>query len=68
MRTKRKVNLHGSEEYTILKNVDNCLKIEIDTTKSNVMDIIKQIDEDEIIDINISNIPLENIITEIYKK
>lgn len=68
VRTKRKVNLHGSEEYTILKNVDNCLKIEIDTTKSNVMDIIKQIDEDEIIDINISNIPLENIITEIYKK
>ena len=68
VRTKRKINLRGSEEYTILKNVDNCLKIEIDTTKSNVMDIIKKIDEDEILDINISNIPLENIITKIYKK
>ena len=68
VRTKRKINLQGSEEYTILKNVDNCLKIEIDTTKSNVMDIIKKIDEDEILDINISNIPLENIITKIYKK
>ena len=68
VRTKKKINLHNSEEYKIIKNSDNSLKIELDTTKSNVMNIIKQIDEEEILDINISNIPLENIITEIYKK
>ena len=68
VRTKKKINLHNSEEYKIIKNADNSLKIELDTTKSNVMNIIKQIDEEEILDINISNIPLENIITEIYKK
>lgn len=67
VRTNKKINFKSDNGYTVLKNVDNNLKIEVDTTKTNIMDIIKQIDANEIIDINISNIPLENIITEIYK-
>ena len=39
----------------------------IDSKKKNVTDVIKLIDSDNIIDINISNIPLEDIITKIYK-
>ena len=43
-------------------------KIEVDTKKKNVADAIKLLNPDNIVDINISNIPLENIISEIYKK
>jgi len=53
---------------TILKSKNNNLKLEIDTTKKNISDAIKMIDADNILDINISNVPLENIITEIYKE
>ena len=67
VRTNKKINFKSDDGYIVLKNIDNNLKIEVDTTKANIMDIIKQIDANEIIDINISNIPLENIITEIYK-
>ena len=55
---------------SILDNKDkgNNLKVEIDSKKKEVADVIKLLDTDKIIDINISNIPLEDIITSIYKE
>lgn len=68
VKSKKKINMKNEEGIEIIKNNDFSLKLEIDIEKKNVMDIIKLIEPDNIIDINISNIPLENIITEIYKK
>ena len=64
---KEKVNLDDEDGITILKDKGYNLKIEVDTTRRSVADAIKLLDPDKIVDINISNIPLENIISEIYK-
>ena len=68
VKMKEKVNLEDEEGITILKDKGYNLKIEVDTTKKNVTDAIKLLNPDNIIDINISNIPLEEIISNIYKK
>ena len=68
VKMKEKVNLDNEEGINILKDKGYNLKIVVDTTKRNVTDAIKLLNPDNIIDINISNIPLENIISEIYKK
>lgn len=52
---------------TILKDKGYNLKIEVDTTKRSVTDAIKLLNPDNIVDINISNTPLEDIISDIYK-
>lgn len=65
---KEKVNLEDEEGITILKDKGYNLKLEVDTKKKSVADAIKLLNPDNIVDINISNIPLENIISEIYKK
>ena len=67
VKTKESVNLEKEDGIAILKENENSLKIEIESKKKNVTDVIKLIDSDNIIDINISNIPLEDIITKIYK-
>jgi ABC-2 type transport system ATP-binding protein len=64
---KEKVNLDDEEGSTILKDKGYNLKIEVDTQKRSVADAIKLLNPDNIIDINISNIPLEDIISNIYK-
>ena len=64
---KEKINLDEEEGITILKDIGYNLKIEVDTTKRSVGDAIKLLDPDKIVDINISNVPLENIISDIYK-
>lgn len=65
---KEKVNLEDEEGITILKDKGYNLKIEVDTTKRTVADAIKLLNPDNIIDINISNVPLEDIISDIYSK
>ena len=65
---KEKVNLDDEEGITILKDKGYNLKLEVDTKKRSVADAIKLLNPDNIIDINISNIPLEDIISNIYKK
>ena len=65
---KEKVNLDDEEGITILKDKGYNLKIEVDTQKRSVADAIKLLNPDNIVDINISNIPLEDIISNIYKK
>ena len=60
--------MDDEEGITILKDKGYNLKIEVDTKKRSVADAIKLLNPDNIIDINISNIPLEDIISNIYKK
>ena len=67
IKMKEKINLQNEEGITILKNKDCNLKIELDNKKKEIVDVIKMLDVNKIIDINISNIPLEDIITSIYK-
>ena len=68
VKLKEKVNLQNEEGITILKDKGNNLKVEIDSKKKGIADVIKLLDTDKIIDINISNTPLEDIITSIYKE
>ncbi len=56
------------EGITVLKNKKNNYKLEIDLTKKSISDVIKCLNADDIQDINISNVPLEDTITTIYKK
>ncbi len=67
VKLKEKVNLQNEDGISVLKDKGNSLKIEIDIKKKQIVDVIKLLDTDKIIDINISNIPLEDIITSIYK-
>ena len=64
---KEKINLEDEKGIKILKDKGYNLKIEVDLKKKNISDAIKLLDPDKIIDINISNTPLETIISSIYK-
>ncbi len=68
VKLKEPMDLTGEDGITVVKSKGNNLKLEVDITKKSISDAIKLIDADQIIDINISNVPLENIITEIYKE
>ena len=64
---KEIVNLEEEDGITILKDKGYNLKIEVDLKKKSVSDALKLLNTDNIIDINISNVPLEDIISNIYK-
>lgn len=64
---KEKVNLDEEDGINIIRDKDYNLKLEVDLKKKNISDAIKLLNPDNIIDINISNVPLEQIISEIYK-
>lgn len=64
---KEKVNLDDEDGITILKDKGYNLKLEVDTKKRSISDALKLLDPNNIVDINISNIPLEDIISQIYK-
>ncbi len=68
VKLKEPTALEEVEGITVLKSKGSNLKLEVDTTRKSISDAMKLIDADNIIDINISNVPLENIITEIYKE
>ena len=67
VKMKEQINLDDEDGIVILKDKGYNLKIEVDTTKRDISDVINLLDTDKIIDINISNIPLEDIISSIYK-
>ena len=67
VKMKEKINLNDQDGIKIIKDKGHNLKIELDGQKKSVTDIIKMLNADNIVDINISSIPLEDIITEIYK-
>ena len=68
VKLKEKINLQNEDGISVIKDKGNNLKVEIDCKKKGVADVIKLLDTDKIIDINISNIPLEDMITSIYKE
>lgn len=59
--------LQAGEGITVLKQKGGHVKFEVDTEKMPISDALHLIGGENVEDINISNIPLENIITEIYK-
>ena len=67
VKMNEKVNLDDEDGLTILKDKGYNLKIEVDTKKRSVADALKLLNTDNIVDINISNTPLEDIISDIYK-
>ena len=67
VKMKEKVNLEDVDGITILKDKDYNLKLEVDLKKKSISDAIDLLNTDNIADINISNVPLEEIISEIYK-
>ena len=67
VKSKEKIDFNDEDGITILKEKETNLKLEIDTRKKNLSDVLKLIDPDNIVDINISNTPLEQIISEIYR-
>ncbi|MBQ7105446.1 MAG: ATP-binding cassette domain-containing protein [Bacilli bacterium] len=62
------INLKEEEGIEVIKAKEHNLKISVDTSKRKISEVIDLIGTDKIIDMNISNEPLENIITEIYKE
>lgn len=52
---------------TILKRKGGHIKLEVDTSVMKINDALRSIDAEYVEDINISNIPLEDIIMEIYR-
>lgn len=67
IKLKEKINFEDVEGINVIKEKNTGIKLEIDTKKKDISDVLKIINPDNIIDINISNIPLEEIISEIYK-
>ena len=67
VRLKDSIDLDGVSGVTVIKNNAKNLKLEIDTGIINTARIIEILGLENINDINISNIPLENIITNIYR-
>ena len=68
VKMKEKVSINDEEGINVLKDKGYNLKVEVDISKRSVTDVIKLLNPDNIIDINISNVPLEEIISSIYKK
>ena len=53
---------------TVVKKKGNAVRLEVDTSEIEVPKVIKALSIENIEDINISNIPLETIISDIYRK
>ena len=58
--------LPAAEGITLLKQKGSRVKFQVDTGKLRINDALHMIDAENLEDINISNVPLESIITEIY--
>lgn len=67
VKMSEKVNLEDVDGITVLKDKGYNLKLEIDINKRSVIDVINLLDSTKILDINISNVPLEEIIANIYQ-
>ena len=58
----------GDDKVKVLKQKGNNYKIEVDLDKTTIGEAMKSFDMDSIQDINITNVPLEDIITTIYQR
>ena len=68
VKLEKSLKLEDIPGITVLKNSNGNLKMEIDTTQVTTSKVIELLGLDNIKDINISNIPLETIISDIYRK
>ena len=68
VKLKENVNFSNRKGIKVLKEKANSLKIEIDTKVTDLTAVLKLINPENIVDINISNTPLEEIISAIYRK
>ena len=66
IKTKGDIALGNIDGLKVLKNEESTIRAEVDTTKRDISDVVKMLNYENIVDITISNIPLENIISEIY--
>ena len=67
VKLREETTLPPMEGITILKRKGSYVKFEVDTSVMKINDALRSIDAEHVEDINISNIPLENIIMEIYQ-
>lgn len=67
MKLQEETTLTPVEGISILKEKGCNVKLEVDTSQIKINDALRHIDAEHVEDINISNVPLENIIMEIYK-
>ena len=67
MRMREVAILPRAEGITVLEAKGEKMKLEVDTSKMEIGEVLRLIDADRVEDINISNIPLEDIITQIYR-
>ena len=67
VKLQEETELPPMEGITILKKKGGHIKFEVDTSVMKINDALRSIDGEHVEDINISNIPLENIIMEIYR-
>ncbi len=68
VKLNEKVDLKNTEGITILKDKGYACKLELDTKKKSISDVFKLLDMEKVLDITISNVPLEEIISGIYKE
>ena len=67
VRMREEAILPRAEGITVLEAKGEKMKLEVDTSKMEIGEVLRLIDADRVEDINISNIPLEDIITQIYR-
>ena len=67
MKLQEETTFAPMQGIAVLKEKGCHVKLEVDTTKMRINDALAHIDAEHVEDINISNVPLENIIMEIYK-
>lgn len=66
VKTHEETRLPKVDGIHILKEKDGHIKMEVDTAVIKIHDALRRINAEHVEDINISNIPLENIIRDIY--
>lgn len=68
VKLKNSVDFKEVDGIRVLKGKENNFRIEINTNIIDLSNFLKIIDPDNVLDINISNTPLEDIISGIYRK
>ena len=68
LKLNRKVDFAGVDGIEIIKQKDTNLKLGIDLKKKTLSDVLKMLNPDYILDMNISNTPLEETISDIYRR
>ncbi len=68
VKLRNSVNFKDVKGIKVLKEKGNNYRIEIDTKETDLTAVLKLINPENIEDINISNTPLEEIISAIYRK